>query len=345
MTLGYRPELDAVRAAACGAVFVSHALALADQPVELVPGGGWVGVTMFFTLSGFLITTLMLEERDRTGRVRLGAFYLRRAKRLLPAILGLVAVCFVVAALVDPAPLPGLWRTLLYVGNLHRDMWWMGHTWSLAIEEHFYLAWPLVFLVARHHLLAATCALAGLSFLTRLLLALDGADWWRLRNGDDTRAEAILIGCALAIVIHQGWRPRWSWRPIAAALVPFVFLAGYRWVAVLGYTAVSLLTAALIASWRAQPPATPRFLASAAKVTYGFYLWHFPILLWMQRAWDLPPLPFLTVGFGLSALATWLSWVLLERRWLRLGDRLERDGHLGAGDAGSGREAPLVRAR
>src|SRR5438874_2564773 len=148
-SLGYQPALDGLRAVAVLAVFGFHATSSG------VPGG-YVGVDLFFVLSGFLITSLLLEERVRTGRVRLSWFYARRFLRLAPALVALL-LCYVLCY--------GLWKgdrwptalksaglAAVYLSNWARslgvnDMGWVGHTWSLSVEEQFYLLWPPLLLL------------------------------------------------------------------------------------------------------------------------------------------------------------------------------------------------------
>src|SRR3954451_1760632 len=155
---GYRPALDGVRAVAVLAVIAYH---VSDKK----PSGGFLGVDVFFVLSGYLITSLLLEERAARGSMRLAGFWARRARRLLPAVLLLVAVCAVVVARIDPAATFAARRddmlsTLAYVANWHfiasdqsyfalaTDASPMRHMWSLAIEEQYYALWPLIVLVA-----------------------------------------------------------------------------------------------------------------------------------------------------------------------------------------------------
>ncbi|HEX7744191.1 MAG TPA: acyltransferase, partial [Micromonosporaceae bacterium] len=151
----YQPGLDGVRALAVGAVLLFHG------GVAWLPGG-FLGVDAFFVLSGFLITSLLLGERDRTGRIDLVAFWARRARRLLPALLVLLLVVVLVSRVLLPGEeLPALrWDALAALGYVAN--WRMAdrggdyfaqtaapsplqHTWSLGIEEQFYLLWPLLF--------------------------------------------------------------------------------------------------------------------------------------------------------------------------------------------------------
>src|SRR5665213_2577338 len=150
----YWPSLDGVRGVAIAAVIAFHLGYL---------GGGWVGVAIFFVLSGFLITSLLLSEEARSGKIGLGAFWARRARRLLPGLLFLLFVLGVYALVGGPGVVPSQLRspavaTLLSVANWQQVAAGhsyftqfqavnpLMHTWSLAVEEQYYLVWPLVFL-------------------------------------------------------------------------------------------------------------------------------------------------------------------------------------------------------
>ena len=220
--MGYLPGLDGIRAIAVIGVLLYHA----DLP--FMPGG-FLGVDVFFVLSGFLITSLILEELDRSGRVDFGKFYLGRARRLLPALLLVLLVTSIAAAFVyrDAARqvAADVLASVFYVNN-----WWyivadqsyfefigrpplLKHLWSLAVEEQFYLVWPavafLVFRRARRRGLAVV-ALAGALASTAWMAALsvmsgfpDYADPSRAYFGTDSHAMGLLIGAALA----TAWRP------------------------------------------------------------------------------------------------------------------------------------------
>ena len=214
--------LDGLRAVAVIAVVLYHA------DVPWVPGG-FLGVDVFFVLSGFLITSLLLVELDRTGRLDYRAFYLRRARRLLPALLAVLAVTAVLVATIayDVAgsfrrDLPGAlfyysnWSNILtdtsYFEFIGRPPM-LKHLWSLAVEEQFYFIWPTVALLAYRWrgaravglvalvgALASTIAMALGSFLGDMPSAADPS---RLYFGTDTHAMGVLVGAALAVV----WRP------------------------------------------------------------------------------------------------------------------------------------------
>ncbi|HEY1116399.1 MAG TPA: acyltransferase, partial [Acidimicrobiales bacterium] len=203
----YWPALDGMRGVAVLLVIAYHG------ERSLAPRGGAIGVTMFFTLSGFLITTLLLRERASTGRIGLGRFYWRRALRLLPALVTLVAVTSAYALVTDnhERTLGAALPVLLYVGNwvrtLHdtEGLGLLEHTWSLSVEEQFYLVWPLAVLgaaalVSKARQAEAVLALAVGGSLASLLWRLQLWDaeeprWSaaRLYNGTDAVADQLLV--------------------------------------------------------------------------------------------------------------------------------------------------------
>ena len=185
-------------------------------------GGGMLGVGVFFTLSGYLITDLLLSHWKRHAELGLRAFWIRRARRLLPALFVMLALVSVLTALVDAGSLAGLRRQVLsaalyfanwstiaqhgsYFGRFARPLP-LDHLWSLSIEEQFYLVWPLVLLGGiwvlrgRRRLALATLLLAGGSIALMALLYHPGYDPTRVYEGTDTRAFGLLIGAALALV-------------------------------------------------------------------------------------------------------------------------------------------------
>ncbi|KQC39881.1 acyltransferase [Frankia sp. ACN1ag] len=208
--VGYNPALDGLRALAVLAVLCFHMNALS---------GGYLGVDVFLVLSGFLITGLLLAERDRTGAVSLGRFYVRRAFRLLPAFGVFVAVGAVLVVAVKTRAdqwdfLDNALTSLLYVNNYYRVFRpdsggaWFGHTWSLSLEEQFYLIWPAVLVLlcrrpaARRRLPAILGAAAVAVFAWREILIAVGVGDPRIYFGLDTRADALLVGAGLAA---WGW--------------------------------------------------------------------------------------------------------------------------------------------
>jgi peptidoglycan/LPS O-acetylase OafA/YrhL len=297
---------------------------------------GAVGVLMFFTLSGFLITTLLIEEREASGRIDLPHFYKRRALRLLPALIVLLTVLLVLDAVVGSQAgyeRPALF-TLFYVANWAIidgvDFHHINHTWSLSIEEHFYLLWPLTMvLVLRHHdkhaLLWVAAAGAAASWGWRVALWGSEASLPRVIYGTDTRLDGLLIGCLLAIVGYQRIR-RIPWPLILAALagvgsLMLVRTNGFHFA--VGYAAVGLGTAVLIAACllgqRIASVLETRPLVWIGGISYGLYLWHLPVYGAVFKYGGGFPYPLQAViAVGLSLATAALSYRLVEKRFLRL---------------------------
>lgn len=320
-SVGRRSDLDALRGVAALIVFVFHVDEL------LLPGGGWIGVTAFFTLSGYLITSLLLAEADSAGRVAVRAFYVRRARRLLPAFAFFLAVAATYAMAIGHRTVEAIPYAALYLGNLrsNAEMGFLTHTWSLAVEEHFYVVWPLVFVLARRRgwLLRATVGLLLASFAWRVALVVDGADWERVGRLSDVRAESVLIGCALAVWVARGRSVAGSPARWVSVALPFLLLAPATHaglVAVVGFPVVAVATAGFIAT---SPGGGPSWLAWFGRLTYGFYLWHVLVLWVLKSHTPLGVLGLLIVGFAVTMAVTLVSWHLVERRWLRAsGDRV-----------------------
>lgn len=211
---GVIPSLDGVRAVAILLVVVAHA-----GLEHVVPGG--LGVTVFFALSGYLITTLLRLEQARSGTLDLRAFYLRRALRLGPPLLLVVAASALLAAITgsDGYTREGLLAVLFYYGNYHMILddfhgvpAGIGVVWSLAVEEHFYLLYPPLALVLMRKrtpaLAAATLGAACVAVLAwRSWLARHGASGEYIAMATDTRIDAILAGCMLAFVANPHLAP------------------------------------------------------------------------------------------------------------------------------------------
>jgi peptidoglycan/LPS O-acetylase OafA/YrhL len=213
----YMPGIDALRAIAVLAVFGYHA-GLGWLP------GGFLGVDVFFVISGYLITSLLLREFRGSGHVELGRFWLRRARRLLPAVGVLIAVAMIVSAIASPGEIDRIrgdaLASLFYFANWHfiyeHNSYFeqfgrpslFTHLWSLSVEEQFYLFWPLIFAVGmklfgRGRLLLGVLAGAAGSVVLAWILFDPGHDASRIYYGTDTHAVGLLAGVALALV----WSP------------------------------------------------------------------------------------------------------------------------------------------
>jgi peptidoglycan/LPS O-acetylase OafA/YrhL len=318
--LAYIPALDGVRAFAVLSVMAYH------SGVSFLPAG-FFGVDAFFVLSGFLITTLLVKEWSATHHIALRGFWARRARRLLPALLLVLLFVVLYARFVaGPGTYPGLrwdsiaalfysanWRFIVSGQNYFVQAGQVTpllHTWSLAIEEQFYIAWPvLVFLVMRFRHSRSIRALQGLlavSLLGALASAIEMAllfnptgDATRVYFGTDTHAQCLLVGAALAVGLAL-----WRLRPVPTvssgtgprilAAVGLIGVAACAWafsqvhygqdfVFRGGFLVVSLAVAAVILSTVQHPAgvvarglswAPLRFIG---RISYGMYLWHFPL--------------------------------------------------------------------
>jgi peptidoglycan/LPS O-acetylase OafA/YrhL len=311
--------LDLLRGIAIGLVMLRHA---APHPFV---GGGVVGVVMFFALSGNLITGLLAGELERSGRVDLRHFYLRRARRLVPGLLILVAGVVVVTLTLDPLhDRAELGRTVLvamtWTGNLpfgHASDATF-HLWTLATEEQFYLFWPAVLAVgfARRRV-GATLALAAAA---GLLACVATVVWLRedpdLAYGLPT-SWAICFVVGAAARLHQDRLRMPSWAPTAALAgllaLSVLPLRGHALTYLAGGPAVAALTAVLLLSWRTWTDVTTPALRAVVwlgTVSYGAYLWNYPLTLWLR--------PHLAHGAGLLAAALTvgaaaLSWYVVEQ--------------------------------
>ena len=287
--------------------------------------GGLLGVTMFFVLSGYLITGLLLREYEQSGTISLKGFWLRRVRRIIPAVvfsvLGIAFLCLIFDHALLTKMRPDVLPTLLFVNN-----WWqifhnisyfaalgepspLTHYWSLAIEEQFYVVWPVALLIClkagakEGTLCKGTIALAVLSALEMFVLFDPSIDPSRVYYGTDTRAFSLLIGSALAFLwpyqrlsenaglnLSAGGRVAFNLVGVGAVgglLVMTVVTNGFSpFIYRGGLLLCSLLTAAAIAvmvhpaSWigkvfQLKP------LVFIGKISYSMYLWHYPLILMM----------------------------------------------------------------
>jgi peptidoglycan/LPS O-acetylase OafA/YrhL len=353
------PALDGIRALAVLAVFLLHN----DLWVRIHNGG--YGVEIFFVLSGFLITTLLLREHHRLGRIRLWRFWSRRLARLYPALIALVATSATYAALSHRSDLPGQHRLdtaaniarsvlppLFYVTNLflpqHHYFGGHVHTWSLAVEEQFYVVLPLVLIVvlrqrhAREILLIAVTGLAVAFQLWRLLLwryayanhVLQPVRWWYpnyVRVFIETdRADTLLYGVLLAAAIWYFGSCRWLQRvlvwsaPLALVFVTWIVTIGPRRIFGLVYYPhlVFGVACALVVGGIVVRPAGPLSVTLAlaplvwfGQRSYSFYLWHFLIIraFISDTQFGLGAPAVTAVRFCLSLVAAAISTAFIER--------------------------------
>jgi peptidoglycan/LPS O-acetylase OafA/YrhL len=303
--LGHRPGLDGVRGIAIALVLVFHFTGLAV---------GTAGVELFFVLSGFLITSLLVEEHEQTGSVALGRFYWRRGRRLFPALVVMVGV-LALLALVVGEHLP-VAPTLFYYANWAQGelgVGPLGHTWSLAVEEQFYLTWPLALVVAlrwRHGPLVLAVTAAAASLASRLVVH----DPFHVYMDTETQAWGLLLGCALALLARRGLPalrvPAWVLVGVLAssALVTDPLVNRVTISALAPVVAVPLVWVGC-----SQPGLAWAPLRYLGQRSYGLYLWHYPILALAGGVLHVPPWPVVVVVAALSFGAAELSYRYVER--------------------------------
>jgi peptidoglycan/LPS O-acetylase OafA/YrhL len=314
-------SLEGLRGLAAVLVVVAHTL-----PNE---GGFTLGVDIFFVLSGFLITRLVVDELARFGRVSLRTFYIRRAFRLFPALFVFLVAVVIWTQLLAPAigiaSVHGtVLSSLFYVENWHVIA--VAHaaspafpadpaaqTWSLSVEEQFYLIWPLVLVAAwkwkgpRAALAVAAAGLA-ISMVDIFGLAWFGTTYARVYFGSDTRFGELLAGCCVALLAQCGWLPRVGRVTIVASLGALLAIAALQPPLLLQMSAAAALGAVLVAGL-SQHEVWPLNIAPArwlGKRSYALYLWHpfvAAILVYQFHAGD---------GIGMLACVLLVSLVVAD---------------------------------
>jgi peptidoglycan/LPS O-acetylase OafA/YrhL len=384
------PALDGVRGLAIALVFARHlslvtwfrlSSSATDRAIAGVAGAGWMGVDLFFVLSGFLITGVLLNDHDRPAPMpaKFGRFYWRRTVRIMPLYFVACAILFFVV------PALPYFRVQPEVAVLHQSEPWYwlygvnfldvihgrgwtpfdtGHFWSLAVEEQFYLVWPLVVLaISRRTFVRVVAGLIVAGPLVRLacIAFLKGSGPDAAYELSLARVDVLGMGALLA-VMYRGNRARWvrlqaltPWCG-AAALAAFVAIALVRGpgasedplMQTVGYSAVALGMASLIAnvlpgdgsSSRLSRFFSARSLRTLGKYSYCLYVVHYPLMTVMDVAWVHVHIPAVLgsqlpawTAYGavlatLSFTIAWVSWRLLEAPMLAMKDRFNPTRHL-----------------
>ncbi len=330
--------LDGVRGLAIIAVLLFHNFGIP---------GGWVGVDLFFVLSGFLITRILISAKGSKDYFR--SFYVRRSLRIFPPYYALLAISYCVTAM----PMAQMLWHAGYLADfkfLNPNTPFLDHTWSLAVEEQFYLVWPIVVLAASTRRLKFI-ALGGLAIpLFARCLALSSEGGIAFANFNIlARCDGLLVGSALACFEDEGTLRlnagrQWSWSLLLLSAIVVFGLASTGYFSVsnnptltmytLGYAAVTGGCAALVwiavASERESLPqrlltATPGLVA-LGHISYGVYLFHFPILYYGQQLYpSRDPLTVIPLGVATTVAAVllaMLSWKYFEQPILELKERL-----------------------
>jgi len=351
--LGYRRWLDGLRGWAILFVLAFH--------LGILPGGS-LGVDTFFVLSGFLITTLLVEEWQQRGSISLRHFYLRRALRLFPGLFTLLLLYGLTNwwRLPPDEAVAHYWEILVaacYVSNWHTlhgvNMTGLGHTWSLSAEEQFYLLWPaglcamLALRLSRRRIVQlvwagiAACVLLrmGMYQMHRGSPGEKAVAIARMCAGLDTRADSLLVGCLLGLVVTAGALPRSRRFRRAVGSTALLAATGLTYLALFSaqtqtayflglFTLVALMVGAIILHMLVAPSRIAVWLLECApivragRISYGLYLYHMLIIYWMRPVrlgWQHPGN--IAAIAVLSLAAALLSYYAIERPCLRLKDR------------------------
>ncbi len=344
--LSYVPALDGLRAIAVMLVFSLH------LDVPEFPGGN-LGVDIFFALSGYLITSLLLREFDVTGSISLKRFYIRRILRLFPALLFILAVYSAGTMIFYPNwhdHLVAVLSALFYVSNWMIAFNWgpfglMGlmHTWSLAVEEQFYLIWPPLLVLGLRtlrfsRLLVLTALTACLSIAWRLYLQSKGASVDRLYCGFDTRLDCLAVGCIAALIMSRGLVPKratdilalnWLQALILTSFILFaaIFHSESPFMLGIGHTLVAAATCCLICGLlNGEDSPVNRFLSLppmvfVGKLSYAIYLWHHPVLILLRSRAHLGGWKLFIAAVVITGAASVFSYYFVELRFLRLKEK------------------------
>ena len=356
----YLPSIDSLRALAVLAVIIYHV------DVNYLPGG-FLGVDLFFVLSGYLISSLIIKEYRKTGSLNLYNFYIRRARRLLPAVYFMITVGLVVMVLFNEVLLRKSHLDAIF-GYIYSSNWWyifhkldyfdsfgaqspFKHLWSLAIEEQFYMIFPLLFLLINRkkkskdgtyklnkNFLYVVLGLILVSLIVHILL-FDINNISRIYFGTDTRAFSLLVGVVGAILypmekLHTKVTPQQnimysvvSLVSIAILITVMIYTSEYNtWLYRGGFLLVAILGLIVIISSGKQHTLMSRLLSFKpvvfiGKISYSLYLWHFPVLVLTTPVSEIgnPNIFFVILRIVLTFAVAIVSYVFVETPIRKLG--------------------------
>lgn len=353
--------LDGIRGIAIILVIAFHTLLISQNGNPLVRfwwatwGLSWAGVDLFFTLSGFLITGILLDSKGQPGYFR--NFYARRSLRIMPLYYAVLIISIGVVPLVARGHLPGMFQSLLqnqlwlwlYVQNFlmmkgPHQLPGFGHFWSLAVEEQFYWVWPLVvLLLPRKWLFRLSVTICAAEPLFRFVLLHHGFSGWAVRQLTFSRVDALLYGAIGAILVREAKSFRDYGRWMLAACVPsvgvilfLIFRDGYveyedSTTVIFGYSALGVLALTFISYSYFDQGVVARILSTRVlrlfgRHSYALYVFHPMIDAWWKLKHpsesghytvQLAAQHFAVVFFP-SCILAWLSWVTIERPFLRM---------------------------
>ena len=356
----YLPSIDSLRALAVLAVIIYHV------DVNYLPGG-FLGVDLFFVLSGYLISSLIIKEYKKTGSVNLYNFYIRRARRLLPAVYFMITIGLVVMVLFNEVLLRKSHLDAIF-GYIYSSNWWyifhkldyfdsfgaqspFKHLWSLAIEEQFYMIFPLLFLLVNRkkkskdgtyklnkNFLYVVLGLILVSLIAHILL-FDINNISRIYFGTDTRAFSLLVGVVGAILypmerLHAKVTPQQnmlysvvSLVSIATLITVMIYTSEYNTLLYRGgFLLVAILGLIVIISSGKQHTLMSRLLSFKpvvfiGKISYSLYLWHFPVLVLTTPVSEIgnPNIIFVILRVILTFILAAASYVFVETPIRKLG--------------------------
>jgi len=352
------PGLDGLRGVAVMSVIGFH------LNLDNVLPAGFLGVDIFFTVSGFIITALMLQEYQQSGGIHFKAFYLRRARRLFPAAFFMLLVLILVTPLLSPAAFPRL-REDLPAAIVYASNWWqivakqsyfeaiehprlLQHLWSLAVEEQYYLLWPLATLFVLNRLgraglgiVAAFIAIASTCWMSWIYITqIDGGDPSRVYLGTDTHLMGLLSGSALA-ALWNPWHERHSFSASDKALnllgaIGFVALVwmmaqgheGMPWLYQGGFLLAATITCAVIVAATREGTVLARVLSTLpmrwlGDRSYSLYLWHWPVIVFIPVTAQTGLIDLLQITIlrlTLTFMCAEASYRLIEKKWTHILD-------------------------